>query len=86
MENCGRFVFYNNILFLLPCEVPWKITYDMLCQFPWTIPSQTIALNHQCERIRSVVVKYKNVSHSIGCMMRYYRNCPDVVRRLFVDY
>ena len=34
--------------------------------FPWTIPSQTIALNHQCERIRSVIVKYKNVSHSIG--------------------
>ena len=33
MENCGRFVFYNNIYFQFPPKVSRKITRDMLRHF-----------------------------------------------------
>ena len=59
MENCGRFVFYNNSLFF--CEKP-KIKQpalrDMLRHFHGLYSHRPKLSTNQRARIRSVIVKF----------------------------
>ena len=76
--------FYNNIYFKFPAKFLGKS-----CMTCYVISIVYTLTDHSsrpsvCEDLLSV--KYKNESHSIGCMICYYRNCADVVCRLFIDY